>query len=99
MSRLEFVLQREQVISVSTVHRLLLVFLFLWLPFPGLSGQCLPTSWILTGSVLDDNGAGISSVDLDLIDPVSGLLLNLSSDFTVLDGLFTAVICEVVPPG
>ena len=99
MSRLEFVLQREQVISVSTVHRLLLVFLFLWLPFPGLSGQCLPTSWILTGSVLDDNGAGISSVDLDLIDPVSGLLLNLSSDFTVLDGLFTAVLCEVVPPG
>ncbi|NCG55723.1 MAG: hypothetical protein GWP35_02340 [Proteobacteria bacterium] len=99
MSRLQNVLRLVQEIGSPGGSRWLLLFLLLSIPFPGLSGQCLPTSWILTGSVLDDNGAGIGSVDLDLIDPVSGLLLNLSSDFTILDGTFTAVICQVVPAG
>lgn len=79
-----------------------LLFLFLLLSMglgPLLQGQCLPTSWVITGFVLNGAGEGVQGVDVDIIDPFTGLALSLSQDVTQTDGRFTLVICEVVTPG
>lgn len=62
-------------------------------------GQCLPTSWVVTGTVLDGNGVGIQGVDIDVVDPFTGLPLTVSQGLTLADGSFTLIICEVIPSG
>ncbi len=64
-----------------------------------LEGQCPPGSWVLTGQVVDEAGVGIGGLDLDLINPGTGLSLPLSGDFTLSDGSFTMVVCQVTTPG
>ncbi|MEC9477303.1 MAG: hypothetical protein VX764_09715 [Planctomycetota bacterium] len=61
--------------------------------------QCLPTSWVISGRVVDTNGVGIEGIDIDIVDPFTGLSLVLSQDVTLVDGNFTTIICEVAAPG
>ena len=64
-----------------------------------IQGQCLPTSWVVTGTVMGVAGEPIVGVDIDILDPFTGVALILSQDVTLADGSFTTVICEVAPPG
>lgn len=64
-----------------------------------IQGQCLPSSWVITGTVMNTAGEPVVGVDIDILDPFTGVALILSQDFTVADGSFTTVICEVAPPG
>lgn len=79
------------------------IFLFLLLSLclatPRLHAQCTPTSWVLTGTVTDSAGVGIAGVDIDVTNLATGLQVNLSQDFTLFDGSFSLVICQVVPSG
>ncbi|OUU23346.1 MAG: hypothetical protein CBC13_05695 [Planctomycetia bacterium TMED53] len=77
------------------------LFLLLGVVFvaPALEGQCPPGSWVLTGQVVDEAGIGVGGLDLDLTDPVTGLQLILSGDFTFADGAFSMTVCQVTAPG
>ncbi len=53
-------------------------------------GQCTPT-WVISGTVVDNNGVGLVGYDLDIL--LGGNALVVSQDFTVLGGVFNIVIC------
>ncbi|MGE4619207.1 MAG: hypothetical protein AAEJ04_05295, partial [Planctomycetota bacterium] len=76
-----------------------LLILVLWCSNDRLAAQCLPTSWVITGTVIDGVGNGVSGIDVDIIDPFTGLGLSLGQDVTLADGSFTLVICEAAPAG
>ena len=64
-----------------------------------LTAQCTPSSWVISGVVVDSNGQGIGGVDIDITQLSTGQPMALSQDFTLADGSFSLAICQSVPSG
>ena len=79
--------------------QMLALALSLFLGVEAISAQCLPTSWVISGVLVDSNGDGVAGVDVDIISLSTGQQLTLSQDFTLFDGSFSLAICETVAPG
>ena len=75
----------------KTVLSLLFV-LFSW-------GTADAQSWIITGRVVDANGAGIQGIDVDITPTGGGSTLLLSQDFSGIDGTFSLTVVEIAPIG
>ncbi len=64
-----------------------------------LTAQCTPSSWVISGVVVDSNGQGVGGVDIDITQLSTGQPMALSQDFTLADGSFSLAICQSVPSG
>ena len=74
--------------------------LALWSPGAGdLTAQCTPSSWVISGVVVDSTGQGVGGVDIDITQLSTGQPMALSQDFTLADGSFSLAICQSVPSG
>lgn len=60
---------------------------------------CFGQGWVLTGSVTDAAGNGLGGVDIDLLDPATGLAHSLLSDLTLADGTFSTTILSPIVAG
>ena len=87
-----------QFVRIASMQMVALA-LSLFLAAEAISAQCLPTSWVISGIVVDSNGDGVAGVDIDIISLSTGQPLSLSQDFTFFDGSFSLAICETVTPG
>ncbi len=74
------------------------VGVFLSSPVWSQGGCANPSPWSVSGTVSDSAGAPFQGVDIDLYDG-AGNPIDLSQDFTLVDGTFEMFICEAISVG
>ena len=62
------------------------------------AGQCPVGSFVVSGTVIDAQGAPLAGFDLDILDG-GGNPFPLSGDFTDANGAFSLTICQIIPDG